>query len=239
MPAAVLLHGGCWQARFDLTPMGQLARSLTRHGCAIWNLEYRRIGNGGGWPNTFLDVATGTDHLRRLAPEYNLDTSGVVSIGHSAGGHLALWLAGRHRLPRTSPLYVDDPMAVHGVVAIAGIADLALANRLGICRGAAQTLLEGSIDEHPERYAQASPDRLLPLAVPHRHLTGRDDRLVSGESVRAFVDRARQRGDDVTISEIDECGHFELVTAGTPAAAIVEETVAQLIAANKRAGEGS
>ncbi|MEM9822266.1 MAG: alpha/beta hydrolase, partial [Bacteroidota bacterium] len=89
-PVVLLIHGGCWRAKYGLEPMGQIARALADNGAAVWSLEYRRLGNGGGWPHTFLDVAHGADHLRELAPKYNLDLNNVVVAGHSAGGHLAL-----------------------------------------------------------------------------------------------------------------------------------------------------
>ena len=90
-----LLHGGCWQAEYGLTPLGQLAQAIADRGAAVWSIEYRRLGNGGGWPATFLDAGAALDHLRTLADEYALDLRRVVTAGHSAGGHLALWLAGR------------------------------------------------------------------------------------------------------------------------------------------------
>jgi len=104
-PTVVLIHGGYWRARYGLKLMTGLAKDLAARGYAAWNIEYRRIGNpGGGWPGTFLDVAQATDYLREIAPTYALDLKRVVPIGHSAGGHLALWLAGRPRIPAGDPL---------------------------------------------------------------------------------------------------------------------------------------
>ncbi|GAC1566836.1 MAG: hypothetical protein NVS3B14_10990 [Ktedonobacteraceae bacterium] len=100
-----LIHGGYWRARYDLTLMVGLAEDLARRGYAAWNIEYRRIGDaGGGWPGTFLDVARAVDYLRVLAPRYQLDLQRVAPIGHSAGGHLAFWLAARPRIGADSPL---------------------------------------------------------------------------------------------------------------------------------------
>jgi len=104
-PTVVLIHGGYWRSRYGLKLMTGLARDLAVRGYAAWNIEYRRVGNpGGGWPGTFLDVALATDYLREITTGYALDLQRVVPIGHSAGGHLALWLAGRPRIPAGDPL---------------------------------------------------------------------------------------------------------------------------------------
>ena len=98
-PVVVLIHGGCWLAEFDQAHLRSLAVAARDSGFAVWNVEYRRVGNpGGGWPGTFLDVAAGTDYLRELARQHPLDLEQVVPVGHSAGGHLALWLAMRSQL---------------------------------------------------------------------------------------------------------------------------------------------
>ena len=102
-----------------------LAAALTAEGYATWSLEYRRLGDpGGGWPGTLEDVASGADHLSEVSRAHPLDPDRVVAVGHSAGGHLALWLAGRHRLAPGSPLHAARPLRLHGVVSLAGITDL-------------------------------------------------------------------------------------------------------------------
>ena len=121
-PVAVVIHGGCWLAEYDLGYMSALADGLTRDGVATWSIEYRRVGDdGGGWPGTFLDVAAAADSLVYLARDYDLDLDRVVAVGHSAGGHLALWLAARHRLQSDDPLRGRSPLRLSGVVALAGI----------------------------------------------------------------------------------------------------------------------
>src|SRR5690348_6511565 len=103
-PVIPLIHGGYWRNRYDLTLMDGLAEDLARRGYAAWNIEYRRVGDkGGGWPGTLLDVALATDYARKLAPTYALDLQHLVPIGHSAGGHLAFWLAARPRIPLFAP----------------------------------------------------------------------------------------------------------------------------------------
>ena len=110
-PVAVVIHGGFWRAKYTLEHIGHLCAALTAEGIATWSVEYRRLGDeGGGWPNTMLDVGAATDHLREIAPQYKLDLDRVVVMGHSAGGHLAAWVASRHRIPETSDLYMPSPL---------------------------------------------------------------------------------------------------------------------------------
>src|SRR5579864_48582 len=112
-PVAIVVHGGFWRAQYGLEYAGHLCAALAHAGIATWNLEYRRIGNpGGAWPNTFLDVAQGADYLRVLAEKYPLDLKRVITAGHSAGGHLAVWLAARHRIPAGDPLAPSDLIAI-------------------------------------------------------------------------------------------------------------------------------
>lgn len=215
-PVVVLLHGGCWRAQYDLAILEPLAGALRNEGLAVWSLEYRRLGNGGGWPQTFRDVAHGADFLRTLAPKFALDLSRVVTVGHSAGGHLALWLAARHRVPETSELHVADGLRVHGVVSLAGLADLVRGVELNLCRAACHELVGGMPVDMPERYAHASPRALLPLGVPHRHVVGDHDQIVPPSYVQAFVEAAVASGDDARIEVLPQAAHFEgIVPAGT------------------------
>src|SRR5581483_11524164 len=127
-PLAILVHGGFWRARYDLEHLGHLAAALTAEGIATWSIEYRRIGDkGGGRPGMFHDVAAGADHARVLAPVYGLDLNRVITLGHSAGGHLAFWLAGRSRIPSADPLHNATPLALCGAIALGGVVDLRLA----------------------------------------------------------------------------------------------------------------
>jgi acetyl esterase/lipase len=153
--------------------VSHLSTALARAGVATWTVEYRRIGDsGGGWPGTFEDVAAGTDYVRTLAERFSLDLSRLILVGHSAGGHLALWLAARQNLPRSSPLSSAAPLAIHGVVSLAGISDLRAFGliRLLQCFGGAAS--RGTPEQVPERYRQANPIELLPLRVPQQLLHG-------------------------------------------------------------------
>src|SRR5436190_17441484 len=125
-PVVILLHGGCYLAEYQgLTQTSGVAADLARRGYAVWNVEYRKFGEAGaGYPGTFLDIATALDRIRAEAPKRRLDARRVVALGHSAGGHLALWAAARHQLPKTSPLWRADPLPIRAVVSLGGIGDL-------------------------------------------------------------------------------------------------------------------
>src|SRR4051812_21943051 len=113
-PVVILLHGGCFLAEYKgLAETSGIAVDLARRGYAVWNVEYRKLGEpGAGYPGTFQDVASAVDALRAQAPKYGLDLRRVIAIGHSAGGHLALWAASRGRLPAQSPLHIADPLKI-------------------------------------------------------------------------------------------------------------------------------
>ena len=232
-PVAVLVHGGCWLSFATLQYLDRFAEALTETGMATWSLEYRRIDSpGGGWPNTFLDVAAGLDHLRELAKDYDLDLERVVIIGHSSGGHLATWAAARHRIPASSPLYSSDPLAVAGVVNIAGPADLEPFRSVDnqVCGGdVIDRLVGGTPEEVPAHYAVTSPARMLPLGVAQRLLTGADDGAVPPQYGEDYAVRAREAGDDVQMQVIPNAGHFELVAPWSEVWPVVPEVVLSLV----------
>jgi acetyl esterase/lipase len=211
-PVAVVIHGGFWRARYDLTHIGHLCAALTTAGVATWNLEYRRIGDrAGGWPNTFLDVAAGTDYLRTLANRYPINLTRVVAIGHSAGGHLAAWLGGRNRVAAESPMYAADPLPLRGVVPLAGVLDLRRAWELRLSSGVVRDLLGGTPERYPERYAAASPAELLPLGVRQTVIHGTADDTVPYAISRAYVEAAQAAGDPAELVTLPNAGHFELI----------------------------
>lgn len=195
-PVAVVLHGGFWKAQYGRKLMHGLCAALAARGWAAWNLEYRRLGrgSGGGWPATFDDVAAGIDHLAEVpAP---LDLARVVTIGHSAGGHLAAWAATRpnRRVPVT------------GVVSQAGVLDLERAWEWRLSDGVVRRLLDGTPDEVPERYAAASPAARLPLGVPSLLTHGARDDIVPVRMSEEFHARA---GTGCELVVDAEAGHFE------------------------------
>jgi len=230
-PLAVVIHGGCWRSENDLGHISHLSSALTRTGIATWTIEYRRVGNpGGGWTGTFEDVAAGTDYTRALAQQFPIDLSRVVLLGHSAGGHLALWVAARRNLPEASPLSPADPLVVRGVVSLAGISDLrAFSAGSAYCNASVAPLLGGTADAVPERYRQANPIELMPLRVPLRLVHGALDPYVPVEQSRTLADRARGLGDDVEITVLPAIGHFDLIAPWSTAWPAVERMVVKVL----------
>jgi acetyl esterase/lipase len=229
-PVAIVIHGGCWSAEYDLGYMGNASAALTRAGIATWTIEYRRVGDtGGGWPGTFQDVAKAADYVRELAKQYPLDLKRVVAVGHSAGGHLALWLAARHKLPATSELYASKPIALRGVVSLAGIADLAQAGAENVCGDMAYQLMGGKPDTLASRYQQGSPSESLPLGVEQVLVHGESDKLVPHKLSVEYESRARKSGDDVKLVSIPGAGHFELVVPTANAWQQVEDSIVGIL----------
>jgi acetyl esterase/lipase len=215
----VVIHGGFWRARYDLSLGRPLAADLAARGYAAWNLEYRRALAGGGWPRTFDDMAAGIDLLATLP----VDTSRVVAVGHSAGGHLAAWAAGREKLPQGAPgapagggqsravggsgrAYV----AVTGVVSQAGVLALADCARERVGDGAALDLMGGGPGELPEQYRLADPIAAVPLGVPLLCLHSRGDRNVPYSYSERYVAAATAAGGQATLTETHG-DHFTLI----------------------------
>lgn len=194
-PVVVLLHGGYWNARFGKLVCRPLAIDLSRRGWAVWNLEYRRLGTGrgggGGWPATFEDVAAGIDHLGEFADD-RLDLSRVVLVGHSSGGQLALWAAGRSELP-VGVLGGAPFVRVAAAVALAPVTDL---ERAG---ASAVALVGGRPDQVPQRWAHVDPIRLVPPPVPTLLVHPAGDRTISADRSLAYADRCRRAGSDVEL----------------------------------------
>lgn len=216
-PVAVLLHGGCWLENYDLAYFRHLAQAVTDLGWATWTVEYRRVGGAGGWPETFLDVADGVDYLRVLGQAQPLDLTHTIVLGHSAGAQLALWAAQRDRIVEAHPLYRPQPLAVHHVLALSPVLDLAR-YRIGppnSCHGAVEPLMGGTPDTVPDRYAAVSPIELLPASVPVSLISGQDDPTVSAASVRRYFERANSPR--VGLDLIEGAEHFDPAVPGSMA----------------------
>jgi acetyl esterase/lipase len=230
----VFFHGGCWMSRFGLESVGGFCRALADEaGVAVLSVEYRRVGEeGGGWPGTFLDAAAALDWVETLATRAPVSRENVTVSGHSAGGHLALWLAARSSLPAGDPLRTPVRVRPARVVALAPIADLRDAPATA-CAGVLEGLL-GPASLLQARLGSASPAARLPLGVPQVLLAGGRDPIVPLATTRAYAGRARAAGDDVSLVEVSAAGHFELVTPGSSAWSAVVEA----FRAGRPAGEG-
>lgn len=231
-PLVVLIHGGCWRARFgSAAAMEPLAEALAGLGIATWNIEYRRVGNsGGGWPGTFLDVSAATDYVQALAERHPIDPSRVIALGHSAGAHLALWTAARAKLPQASALYRPSPLRLRGVVALGGPADLRALRADAICGwGTLEALAGGTLEAVPEHYAQASPAALLPLGVPQLLVTGASDRLVPTRLLAPYEQAAQRAGDRVALREVPGANHRDLIVPDSDVWPVVRDGVRELL----------
>lgn len=221
-PVAVLIHGGFWREVWTLDLMDGLATDLAARGWAAWNIEYHRVGGGGGWPTTLEDVGQAIDHLRKMKETRNLDLDNVVAIGHSAGGHLALWSAARPRLYDEEPVKAGV-LKPGRVVALAAVADLAMAHSLGTGDGAVEELIRRTPAEGPRRYESASPAELVPLEAKQLIVHGDKDDSVPIEIARSYVAAASTAGDDVTFHEMPGGDHFEVIDPSSAAWAGVIE----------------
>ena len=229
-PVVVGIHGGFWRARYGLDYFGHVCAALTAAGIVTWNVEYRRLGNtGGGWPGTLTDVGMAVDYLRALAPTYGLDLARIVAVGHSAGGHLALWAAGRHKLPLGSALYAPRPLPLLGVVALAGVCDLRRAWELRLSDNVTQQLLGGTPDQMLERYAEASPAELLPLDVSQVLIHGTEDTNVPYEISADYSARASAVGDAAELLTLPGAGHFEIVDPQAPEWVVVQRATLHML----------
>ena len=218
-PVVLMVHGGCWQTSIaDRRLMDWVAGDLRAAGHAVWNIDYRGVDRaGGGYPGTFLDAAAAADLLRIEAPSYKLDLSRLIAVGHSAGGHLALWLAGRHRLPHTSPLYRSQPLPIDHVVVLGGLPDLA-ATAASPDNGCGTAVVEKLVGvDRPAPYADTSIPPLLPLGVRQDLVNGREDRIIPYRFATDYRALAQAAGDPVALHTIPHTGHVELVTPGTAA----------------------
>jgi acetyl esterase/lipase len=225
-PVAVVVHGGCWVKEYGEDHVRPLCAAIADMGVAAWCLEYRRVGDeGGGWPGTFEDVGRGADHLRQIAAAHRLLLGRAIAVGHSAGGHLALWLAARPRLPENDPRRGKDPLPLRGVVGLAAIPDLVRAAGARVCDTAVEDLLGGSPQAQAARYAAASPFALLPLGVRQELVHGRADRIVPVALSEDYAAAARAKGDAATFWPVEGAGHFDVIAPGTSAWLAVEKAI--------------
>ncbi|MDF9279406.1 alpha/beta hydrolase [Arthrobacter sp. EH-1B-1] len=209
----VIIHGGFWRSRYTLELGVPLAEDLASRGYACWNLEYRRVGNGGGWPQTFEDVAAGIDLIASAAQEHSLDTSTTTALGHSAGGHLAVWAAGRFLLPEDAPGGGAPAVPITGVVSQSGVLNLQRAHEERLGNGAVQDFLG---ERDGKKYRLADPMTAIPLSVPVLALHGENDTTVPLTQSESYVAAALAAGGTAELVQIPG-DHFAMITPGTDA----------------------
>lgn len=220
-PLLINIHGGFWRAKYNLDHAGHLCAALTAKGLVTANLEYRRVGNeGGAWPGTFSDIRSAYQFLVQTAPKHNIDANGVVVMGHSAGGQLALCLAARES-------------HVRAVISLAGVLDLERAYALHLSHDAVVEFLHGTPAEVADHYREADPMQLSIVKTPQWLIHGTADLDVPAAFSRDYVASKQQRTgmskEDVHLLEIAAADHFDLIDPRSSAWAQVEKTVLEAL----------
>jgi len=228
-PVVVLIHGGCWTTSIaDLTYFNYGAEDLRQRGLAVWSVEYRGVDKpGGGYPGTFQDVAAALQRLVQEAPSANLSLKHLVVAGHSAGGHLALWAGGQHRIAADSPLHAEHPIKIAAVVDIAGIPNLKTDTNTACGADVIGQLTGRPTAARPDVYADTSPAALLPLGVPQVVIHGLEDVTVAPSIGEAYAKAARAAGDHVVVKS-PPGDHVDEVAPDQPAWAVVATTIVAL-----------
>lgn len=233
-PVVVLIHGGCWKEPYSvLGELGPLGDALKAEGIATWSIEYRRLYQpGSGWPGTYLDVGRALDHLRGVADEHRLDLDRLVVVGHSAGGHLAMWAAARTRLPAGSPLSVTNPLPMRGVINLAGTMDMTdnIENMHAGCRDTVVPgMLGGTPHQVPERYAQVSAMSLVPLGVPQLLIWDEHEEFVPLPIAQKYLAAATRAGDAARLIVVPGIGHFDLASPFTDAWPVLRSSIRTML----------
>jgi len=223
--AIVLIHGGFWRPHRSLDMTTPAAADLAGRGWNIWNIEYRRNGQGE-WPATLEDCASAIDHLSVLGEEFSFNGADAIVVGHSAGGHLAVWSAGRQAVT-SGPSSRPPSVQVGGVVSLAGILDFRRAVAAGTGDDAVAGFVGGVPEELPRRYAEADPMARLPTHTPVRCVHSRADERVPFELSNSYVSAAHQSGDDVELIEVGGL-HTDIIDVDHPAWQVVVATIDSL-----------
>lgn len=216
----VVIHGGYWRSAYSADLGAPLAADMARHGVAAWNLEYRRMGNGGGWPTTFQDIALGIDALGPAAAEHGLDLGPVVILGHSAGGQLGVWAAGRSTFA-PGEVGARPAVAVSGVVSASGLLNLAQAQQLGLSKNAVAALLGPHV-------ARADPLAAVPAPVPIVAVHAAADLDVPVSQSESYVVAAVAAGADARLVNVPG-DHFDLIDVRSRSYAICRDLVFELL----------
>ena len=232
-PVVVLVHGGCWTVKFGgITQMRNVAGALAARGIAVWNVEYRRVDeDGGGYPGTYQDMNAALDTLAAQAGRYQLDTKRIVAMGHSAGGQLVQWIAGRARIAPSSPLFHATPLQVRHIISLGGLADL---------RGE-QTLIKTSCgrdlkqlaglpsDARPDVFSDTNAAELMPNGSNTVLITGELDTISPPRAAYAYAARAQAAGDQARVLILPQASHYDEIAASSPSWKLILPVIEQAL----------
>lgn len=220
-PVAVLVHGGCWTKEFGgITQLRHMAGALAARGIAVWNVEYRRVDEpGGGYPGTYQDINAALDLLAARAAAARLDVQRIVAVGHSAGGQLVQWIAGRSRIPASSPLYQARPLPVREIVSLGGLADLRREQALikSSCERDLVDLTGAPSASRPDVFSDTNAAELMPNGSRTVLITGALDTVSPPRVALDYAARARSAGDRAEAIVVPHASHYDEVATGGPA----------------------
>ena len=220
-PVVVLVHGGCWTVRFGgIAQMHNLAGALAARGIAVWNVEYRRIDEeGGGYPGTYQDIEAALDALAANAESQQLDLRRLAAVGHSAGGQLVQWLAGRARIAPTSPLYQAKPLLVNEIISLGGLADLRNEKDLikASCGRDTEQLAGKPSAVRPDVFSDTNAAELIPNGSHTVLVNGALDTISPPRAAHDYAERVRKAGDSAETVILPEASHYDEVATTSPA----------------------
>jgi acetyl esterase/lipase len=236
-PVVVLVHGGCWTVQYGgITQMHNVAGALAARGIAVWNVEYRRADEeGGGYPGTYLDLNAALDALAAQAGAYQLDTSRILAMGHSAGGQLVQWIAGRARIAPSSPLYQAAPLPVRHIISLGGLADLRRESALiqSSCGRDTAQLAGRPSAARPDVFSDTNAAELIPNGSRTVLITGELDTISPPRAAHAYAARASAAGDQAEVLILPGASHYDEIAASSPAWKLILPVIEQALAPGK------
>jgi acetyl esterase/lipase len=237
-PVAVLVHGGCWTKEFGgITQLRNMAGALTARGIAVWNVEYRRVDEaGGGYPGTYQDINAALDLLGTQAQAHRLDLHRIVAVGHSAGGQLVQWVAGRSRIAPSSPLYQAAPLPVRDIVSLGGLADLRHEQALikSSCDRDITDLTGAASATRPDVFSDTNAAELMPNGSRTVLVTGELDTVSPPRVAHDYAARARKAGDAAEVVILPGASHYDEVAASSKAWPTVLQVIEHALGADQK-----
>jgi acetyl esterase/lipase len=221
-PVVVLVHGGCFLSKYEgIRQMGNIAGALAADGMAVWNVEYRRADEfGGGYPGTFQDIGSALRLLVKKAPDYHLDMTRFLVMGHSAGAYLAQWSAGRGNIPEWSPLHEKDAISIPTVVALGDLGQSLRPPRTPgtktDCGTPGEELLGPLSAARVDANLDIGIDALRPNGSHTIFVAGELDKYAPISELRAYAARIKAMHDSAEVIALPGASHFDEIAASSP-----------------------